>query len=227
MVIDAGNNNDERLISSYLKDLDIETIDYLVGTHPHADHVGSLDYLINNFTVNEIYLPECSSSSQTYKDVLSAIDNANLKVNIAKSGTVICSDGSLSISVVAPVEKYEDLNNQSLVIRLVYKKASFLFTGDAEEESENDITSDISADVLKVGHHGSRTSTSNSFLTRVDPMYAVISCGKNNQYGHPHAETLERLENDDVTIYRTDTMGTLICKTNGNGVTDYRWESVK
>ncbi len=227
MVIDAGNNKDEDFICDYIKQLDIQKIDYLIGTHPHADHVGSLDEIINTFPVENVYLPECTSDSLTYKDVLAAIDNADLSVTYTRADTVIYSDERISVTAVAPTENYDDLNNQSIVIRLTYGKSSFLFTGDAEEESENNITSDISADVLKVAHHGSRTSTSQSFLERVDPMYAVISCGSDNKYGHPHTETLERLENNDVTVYRTDTMGTLICRTQGNGPTDYRWEMLQ
>lgn len=227
MVIDSGNNKDEDFICDYIKSLDVSAIDYLVGTHPHADHIGSLDAIIYNFPVKNIYLPDAFSDSATYLDVLKAIDENNLTITYTSSDTILYSDDTLSITAVAPSKSYDDLNNQSIVIRLTYGKSSFLFTGDAEEESENDITSTVSADVLKVGHHGSRTSTSQSFLERVDPMYAVISCGSDNKYGHPHAETLETLENDSVTVYRTDTMGTLICRTNGNGPTDYRWEMLQ
>lgn len=227
MVIDAGNNDDGDLICDYLKALGITNIDYLIGTHPHEDHIGSMDTVINNFTVKQVYMPDAEADSVTYRDVITAIDDAGLEVTYTKSNMLIYSDDTLTIQTVAPVYDYDDdLNNQSIVLRVTYKEASFLFTGDAEEESENDITLEIGADVLSVGHHGSSTSTSDSFLKRVDPMFAVISCGKNNEYGHPHTETLEKLTNDDVTVYRTDTMGTIICRTKG-AKGDYKWETVK
>lgn len=172
-------------------------------------------------------MPDAEAGSASYRDVVTAIENAGLETIYTQSNMIIYSDDTLTIQTVAPVYDYDnDLNNQSIVLRVTYKESSFLFTGDAEEKSENDITLEIGADVLSVGHHGSSTSTSDSFLKRVDPMFAVISCGKNNEYGHPHAETLEKLTNDDVTVYRTDTMGTIICRTKG-AKGDYTWEMVK
>lgn len=227
MMIDAGNNDDSDLICDYLDNLGIEKIDYLIGTHPHEDHIGSLDSVINNYEIGECYMPDAEADTKTFRDVQKALSDKKLGVTVTEAGTVIYDDGLVKAVAVAPVKAYSDLNNASIVIRLTYNKSSFLFTGDAEEKSEKDITADVSADVLSVGHHGSSTSTSDSFLFRVDPMYAVISCGKNNDYGHPHTETLEKLENDDITLYRTDTMGTIICTTKGNGAADYTWSVQK
>lgn len=227
MMIDAGNNDDSELICDYLDNLGVKRIDYLIGTHPHEDHIGSLDSVITNYEIGECYMPDAEAGTKTFRDVQKALSDKKLGVTITEAGTVIYDDGVVKAVAVAPVKSYSDLNNASIVIRLTYNKSSFLFTGDAEEKSEKDITADVSADVLAVGHHGSSTSTSDSFLSRVDPMYAVISCGKNNDYGHPHTETLEKLENDDVTLYRTDTMGTIICATRGNGPTDYTWSAQK
>lgn len=227
MMIDAGNNDDSTLILNYLDSLGIEKIDYLVGTHPHEDHIGSMDAVINNYEIGSVYMPDATADSKSYSDVIAAIESNNLPLTVTSSGMTIYQDDTLSIAAVAPVRKYNDLNNTSIVIRITYKDSSFLFTGDAEEKSENDIISDISADVLSVGHHGSSTSTTDRFLERIDPMYAVISCGENNDYGHPHWETIEKLENDDVTIYRTDKNGTIICTTAGNGPADYNWELEK
>lgn len=223
MVIDVGNNDDADLICYYLDSLGIEKIDYLVGTHPHEDHIGALDVLINNYDIGNVYMPDARADTRTYRDVIEALSANSIEPVITSAGAVLYDDGLLKFEAVAPVKKYDDLNNASIVIRLTYKDASFLFTGDAEEESENDIKGDISADVLSVGHHGSSTSTSDRFLSRVDPMYAVISCGIGNDYGHPHYETIDKLENDDITIYRTDRDGTLICTTKG-AKGDYSWQ---
>ncbi|MGM9551968.1 MAG: ComEC/Rec2 family competence protein [Clostridia bacterium] len=225
MLIDAGNNSDSDLILSYLENLDITKIDYLVGTHPHEDHIGSLDTIINNFEIGKFYMPDAEADTKTYRDVISAAESKGLEIIPTYAGTTIYEDSDLKIKTVAPVRDYSDLNNTSIVIRLTYKKSSFLFTGDAEEKSERDITDDVSADVLKVGHHGSYTATSDLFLERVDPMYAVISCGMGNKYGHPHAETISKLYDNDVTVYRTDEMGTIICTTSGGGPADYKWRS--
>ncbi len=226
MMIDFGNNDDGSFICNYLDNLGINVIDYLVATHPHEDHIGSMDTVINNYEIKNVYMPDAEADTKSYRDVQKALSNEQIGATIIYGGTVIYSDETLKIEALAPMYYYDDLNNMSIVIRLTYKEASFLFTGDAEEESENDITGDVSADVLSVGHHGSSTSTSDRFLKKVDPMFAVISCGKDNDYGHPHRETLEKLENDDVTIYRTDTMGTLVCTTKGEKG-DYKWEMSK
>lgn len=226
MMIDAGNNDDADLIMDYLDNLGINRIDYLVGTHPHEDHIGSLDTVINNYDIGTVYIPDAETDTKTFRDVKKALSDKNIGAVLTSDGMTIHSSDDVQITTVAPTRDYEDLNNQSIVVRLTYKDASFLFTGDIETDSENDITMDISADVLSVPHHGSSTSTSDRFLAKVDPMFAVISCGKNNDYGHPHYETLEKLKNDDITIYRTDTMGTIICSTNGKKG-DYTWKSVK
>ncbi len=225
MLIDAGNNDDGDLICDYLDSMNIDRIDYLVGTHPHEDHIGSLDTVIDNYYIGTLYMPDATTDTKTYRDVITAIDENNVDLILASAGDVIYADSDLKIRVVAPVYYYEDLNNSSIVIHVTYKNSTFLFTGDAEKDSEEDITLNIASDVLSVGHHGSSTSTSDSFLERVDPMYAVISCGKNNDYGHPHREILEKLENDDITIFRTDRDGTIICKTSGGGPADYNWET--
>ncbi len=224
MMIDSGNNDDDTFICNYLDSLGIEKIDFLIGTHPHEDHIGSMDTVINNYEIGSVYMPDAEADSASFRDVEKALSNKGLGAAITSAGTVIYNDGIWKAEAVAPVNYYDDLNNMSIVLRLTYKDASFLFTGDAEEDSEYDITGNISADVLSVGHHGSSTSTSDYFLERVDPMYAVISCGKNNDYGHPHWETTQKLSDNDIITYRTDTMGTLICTTRGEKG-DYSWNT--
>ncbi len=224
MMIDAGNNDDDGLICDYLDSLGIEKIDYLIGTHPHEDHIGSMDTVINNYEIGSVYMPDVEADTQTFRDVQKALSKKSIGVTLTDAGEVIHDNGIWKAEAVAPVGHYTDLNNMSIVLRLTYKDASFLFTGDAEEESEDDITLEISADVLSVGHHGSSTSTSDYFLERVDPVYAVISCGEGNDYGHPHWETIDKLSDNDIITYRTDKMGTVICTTHGNGISDYYWE---
>lgn len=226
MLIDAGNNDDASIIRPYFDKLGIKKIDYVIGTHPHEDHIGALDYVIKRYEIGKVFMPDAANDTKSYRDLTKALSNKGIESVITAAPMVLYDDGTLKMEVVAPVKVYEDLNNTSIVLRITYKNASFLFTGDAEEESEKDITADVASDVLSVGHHGSSTSTSDRFLKRVDPMYAVISCGEGNDYGHPHYETLEKLKNDDITTYRTDIDGTLICTTKGNKG-DYVWTTEK
>jgi len=219
MLIDGGNSNDANTILSYMGSLNITTIDYLVATHPHADHIGGLSSIINNMNIGEIYMPRISHTSQTFAKLLDAIENKGLGINEAKAGVNILSVFDLHIDIIAPVrDDYSDLNDWSAAIKIIYKNNSFLFMGDTEALSESHITSDVSADVLKVGHHGAHTSTSQSFLNKVSPMYAVISVGKNS-YGHPTDVILNRLNVAGVKVYRTDLQGTIIFTSNGNIIT--------
>ena len=222
MLIDAGENDKGGLVADYVRSQGIDKIDYLVGTHPHSDHIGGLDTVIDELEIGKIYMPKASSDTKTFSDVLDAVERKGLSVNSAKAGVEILNDGDLSVTFVAPVrEAYKSLNNVSAVVKIVYKGSSFLFTGDAEEQAEGDITADVRADVLKVGHHGSSTSSSWDFLDRVKPSCAVISCGEGNDYGHPHAETLEKLSDIGAAVYRTDLDGTVIIETQGDGYTVY------
>jgi beta-lactamase superfamily II metal-dependent hydrolase len=170
-------------------------------------------------------MPKAETNTKTFEDVLDAIDAKNLTITTAKNGVNIYNDGETTIDIIAPnSDTYDSLNNYSAVILLKYRDASFLFSGDAEALSEGEIEGDISADVLKVGHHGSSTSSSQAFLNRVNPKYAVISCGEGNSYSHPHKETLDKLSAMNVTLYRTDLNGSIICETDGE---NYSWECEK
>lgn len=222
MLIDAGENDKGGLVADYIRAQGIDKIDYLVGTHPHSDHIGGLDTVIDELEIGKIYMPKASSDTKTFSDVLDAVERKGLSVNSAKAGVEVLNDGDLSVTFVAPVrEAYKSLNNVSAVVKIVYKDSSFLFTGDAEEQAEGDITADVRADILKVGHHGSSTSSSWDFLDRVKPSCAVISCDEGNDYGHPHAETLEKLSDIGAAVYRTDLDGTVIIETQGDGYTVY------
>lgn len=217
MLIDAGNNEDDETVINYIKNLNYDTINYVVGTHPHEDHIGGLDTVINTFNVENIYMPKIQHNTATFEDVLFAIQNKGLEINTAKAGTSILNIDNLNIDILAPVnDSYEELNNYSAVVKITYGNKSLLFTGDAESLSENEITADLKADILKLGHHGSDTSTSREFLSKVKPTYAVISVGKDNSYGHPSNDVLALLDEFNVNIFRTDEQGTIIARSDGN-----------
>lgn len=221
MLIDAGNNDDADLVVSYLKQQGINKLDYLVLTHPHEDHIGGADAVIDTFKMGTMYMPKITAATKTFQDVLKSMLNKGLKAINPVPGDEF-NLGDAKCFILAPNgNSYEDLNNYSIVIKLVYKSNSFLFTGDAQALSENEILKkgfDVKADVLKVGHHGSDTSTSDAFLAKVNPTYAVISVGTGNDYGHPHKETLDKLNAKGIAIYRTDLNGTIIAVSDGKSI---------
>ena len=222
-VIDGGNNDDAETIVTYLQEQGVQTLDAVVGTHPHEDHIGSLDAVINSFDVEKVYMPKILHTSQTFEDVLDAIANKGLQITSPKPGDTF-SFGACQVEVMGPWQEYSDFNNNSIVLRVTAGETSFLFMGDAEKTAEEDMRKagcDLKADVLKVGHHGSSTSTSDGFLQAVFPKYAVISVGEGNSYGHPEHVTLEKLESSGVEIYRTDRQGTVVCCSDGEEITFY------
>ncbi|PJI10287.1 MULTISPECIES: ComEC/Rec2 family competence protein [Clostridium] len=221
MLIDTGTNESKTSLVNYLKSQNVKRIDYLVLTHPHEDHIGGADAVIKDFDIGTIYMPDVATNTRTFKDVLSEMKNKGLKANKPEPGTNF-KVGDARCDIYGPVNtNKEDLNTYSIVIKLTFGKTKFMFTGDSQNSNEAAMIAkgyDLSADVLKVGHHGSRTSTSDEFLNKVNPKYAVISCGKNNDYGHPHTETMQRLQNKGIKLYRTDEEGTVVCTSDGNSI---------
>lgn len=224
MLIDAGDNDKGTAVQSYLEYLGIEELDYAVLTHPDADHIGGADVVLYKFDCDAILMPDAQTDTRTYDDVIQAM-NAKGESAVHPAPGDVYEFGDARFTILAPVDDYDDNNNNSIVLRLDHGDNSFLFTGDAENQAEEDILStqaDVDADVLKVGHHGSSTSTSDAFLAAVSPDYAVISCGEDNKYGHPHAETLNRLRENGITVYRTDEQGTIVAESDGQDIT---WSS--
>lgn len=220
MLIDAGNPDDAAKVSAFIRDEGYAKIDYVVATHPHDDHIGGLPKIIRDFDISFIYMPKVSNNTISFENLLKEIKQKDYQIDSAKAGVNILKEENLSIDIIAPVNSsYEDLNNYSAVIRLDYGTTSFLFMGDAEKLSENQIKADIDVDVLKVGHHGSDYSSSPSFIQKVSPEYAVISVGKGNDYGHPASKTLDTLIANNATTYRTDELGTIVFESDGSKIT--------
>lgn len=219
MLIDAGNNEDGPKLVSYFKELGIKEFEYVIGTHPHEDHIGGLDDIINSFKVNNVLLPEAYTTTKTFTDVLTAIENNNLEITVPNIGDNI-NFAKTNIEVIYIGNNEEDLNNNSIVLKLTYGKYSYLFTGDATSAAEEKmLDKDIKADVLKVAHHGSEYSSTDRFLKKVNPDYAIISVGQDNSYGHPSDKTIERLQKYTQNIYQTKDYGTIVTISNGDNIT--------
>ncbi|MGV8905920.1 MAG: ComEC/Rec2 family competence protein [Acetobacterium sp.] len=222
MLIDAGNNEDAQTIKSYLDSLGVTALDVVIGTHAHEDHIGSMDTVIDSFPVGEIIFPKQTETTNTFKDFVMAVKNKGLTLTEPSVGSAF-NIGEATVTILAPNGTgYDDANDYSVVVKVAYGNTSFLLTGDAEAASESQMVSngsDLSATVLKVGHHGSRSSTSDSFLDKVNPKFAVISVGKGNSYGHPTQEVMNRLQARGIPVYRTDENGTIVATSNGNDVT--------
>lgn len=216
LLIDAGDQGSYDVISGTLDRLGVSRLDYVVATHPHADHIGSMAKVILNYEIGTLILPEIPDAimptTRTFEKMMDAIEETNCTVQQAEPLDVFTVGGA-EVTILGPAGEYNDLNDISVVCRLVYGDVSFLFTGDAEATAESDILSlgsTLRSTVLKMGHHGSSTSTSLPFWEAVDPLYCVISCGEGNDYGHPHQETLDLLDEYQIIPYRTDTMGTIL-----------------
>ncbi len=218
MLIDAGNNEDGEKLVNYFKSLGIEEFTYVFATHPHEDHIGGMDDIINNFKIDNYYMSNKLSTTKTFMDVLDALDRRNLKYTVPNKGDTL-KLGDANIKVIYPGDDKSNINDSSIVLKITYGKNSFLLTGDATSNVERKIyNEDIKSDVLKVAHHGSSYSSTDVFLDKVKPYYAVISVGKNNIYNHPSNKTLEKLNKRNIKVYRTDLDGTIVFISDGDNL---------
>ena len=221
LVIDGGTDEGGDALCSYMRNtLKTEQVDFMIATHPHADHIGGLSDVLREYTVKKLFSSVDVYDSRTFERMAQYAAAQNLGITVAQAGQSF-SFGRAKVEFLAPLGIYDDINDISLVAKVTFGETTFLFTGDAERLSEQDMVDsgeDLSATVLKVGHHGSNTSSSYVFLREVMPRYAVISCGTDNSYGHPHEEVLSRLRDINATVYRTDKNGTVVCRSDGKKV---------
>lgn len=218
MLIDAGNNADGEPLVEYFNDLGIESFEYVIATHAHEDHIGGMDDVINNFEVKNFYMPDVVTTSKTFENLLDALESRSVAFQTPEIGSLFVF-GGCKFEVLHVGTESDDLNDTSIVVRGLYGNNSFIFMGDATSNVEEKLLNDnIDSDVLKVGHHGSKYSSTVSFLKKVTPQYAIISVGKNNSYGHPHDVTFSKLNDVGAKIYRTDEDGTIIVSSDGENV---------
>jgi len=224
ILIDGGEAKYGSYVVNYLNNQDIDTIDILIATHPHADHIGGLKYVIEEMEIKEIIMPSVAHTSKTFENLLLTIQERDLSITPAKKGLAYQLENNIVLSILSPIKDYgNNLNNWSVVTQLTYGNKTFLFTGDAEYEVEKDLLTTyeslkLKSHFLKIGHHGSNTSTSTEFLAAVKPDVAVIPLGEDNPYGFPHKELIDRLQGQNLFIYRTDFHGNIVFFSDGEEI---------
>lgn len=234
MLVDAGIRESGDAIEEDLAALGVTELDAVIATHPHADHIGAMTQIIEAYPIGTFYMPvlpdDQTPTTATYENMLDALDKQNVPVEQITDKTEIAVPENAVFDVLSPRagDAFDEINDYSAVVRFTYGSVSFMLTGDAEEPVEENILesgAEISAQVLKCGHHGSSSSTSLPFLRRVNPAVAVISCGADNKYGHPHRETLESLNALGCTVLRTDELGTIAVTTDGEAYAVHTWSA--
>ena len=221
ILIDAGDEDAEHTVYSYLKRRGVKKIDVLIATHPDTDHIGSMDYIIDKFKISHFYMPEAKTDSEAFYNLLDSCRDKNLKIEYLTKGDVLKIDSSTTMEILSPSTITDKNNLNSIVSLLNYKGYEFLFTGDAEKENESEILSSCNLpdiEFLKAGHHGSSSSSTDEFIAKLKPEAVAISCGYNNDYGHPHRSVLDTFRENGSVVYRTDKNGTLVFYCDENGI---------
>ena len=221
ILIDAGDEEAEHTVYSYLKRKGVKKIDVLIATHPDTDHIGSMDYIIDKFKISHFYMPDAKTDSEAFYNLLDSCRDKNLKIEYLTKGDVLKIDSSTTMEILSPSTITDKNNLNSIVSLLNYKGYEFLFTGDAEKENESEILSSCNLpdiEFLKAGHHGSSSSSTDEFIAKLKPDAVAISCGYNNDYGHPHRSVLDTFRENGSVVYRTDKNGTLVFYCDENGI---------
>lgn len=221
MLIDAADNDNGSKVQLYLTKRNIDSLKYVIGTHPDADHIGGLDVVLYKFDCETLIMPDVSADTATYRDVIETMEVRDIENTLPTVGDTYTL-GDATFTILGPVDTYEGRNDNSVCLYLEHGENSFLFTGDAGEEAEADLVEldlNMDADVYKVGHHGSSSSSSIELLNKVTPEFAVISCAEDNSYGHPHAEVLNNLRMMGVKVFRTDEQGSVVVTSDGETLT--------
>ena len=219
-LIDAGPNFSSKRLVNYLRGEDIKRIDYIIATHPDEDHIGGMDEILKEFKVKNFYAPKLTKNTETFKKIVNELKKQNLKIIVPYQGMELDLGEEANLIFLTPLEyQWNNDNNFSLVTKINFKDTSILFMGDSESEVERQLLKDshvLESNIVKLGHHGSKSSTSIAFLDKVAADYAIISCGKNNKYGHPHKETIDKLDKLKIKYYRTDLDGNIIFRSDGD-----------
>lgn len=221
ILIDTGDEEAEHTVYSYLKRRGVKKIDVLIATHPDTDHIGSMDYIIDKFKISHFYMPNAKTDSEAFYNLLDSCKEKNLKIEYLTKGDVLKIDSYTTMEILSPSTITDKNNLNSIVSLLNYKGYEFLFTGDAEKENESEILSSCNLpdiEFLKAGHHGSSSSSTDEFIEKLKPEAVAISCGYNNDYGHPHRSVLDTFRENGSVVYRTDKNGSLVFYCDKNGI---------
>lgn len=220
ILIDAAEREDCYRVLSFIKNSGYKRIDHLIVTHPHSDHMGGMVKVIEEFEIGSIYMTNAVNNTSSFEELLDAIERKSIPLKQSKKGIKITSGENFEAMFLSPVsEEYDNLNDYSSVVKLTYKSKSFLFMGDAEKLAEKELGDEVACDVVKIGHHGSNTSSCSEFVKKTGADYGVISVGETNKYGHPHSEIVDRWLVNGTVILRTDEKGNITFITDGNGLT--------
>jgi competence protein ComEC len=218
MLIDTGDSEQPSKIISVANEKMIKSFDIIVISHPHSDHISGMSYIISHYPVEQVIDSGYPHTTKTYGNILDLIDRRNISYRVVRNGDIVDFDPNVKVEVVNPQNKwFDNINDNSVVLKITYGKVSFLFPGDAENEAEQIYAKQLDhVDILKVGHHGSKTSTGSYLLNKIYPDVSIISVGKDNPFGHPSIVTLNNLAKSHSEIYRTDVNGDITVTTDGN-----------